>query len=283
MVTRALAAAKSVKHAGFVASKNLRRAALETSSSAKIRWGSFRFDPSRYPSHRFLGHSAAQGESRPVPRRVFVLWTGRNAMPAVRVHSLRRLEDSLGVPMELVTPDDLPRWILPEHPLHPGYELLSLTHRSDYLRAYLLHHHGGGYTDVKQPTASWGPVFNVLAAREDLWMAGYPEDSTGRVPRLGGSLERDLRLRFSDLVGTGAFVARPATPLTAEWLREVERRLDYFMDLLEVAPGGVRDEAPGYVVGWTQILADVLYPLMLKYRGRIHRTDALLPSFVDYR
>ena len=60
-----------------------------------------------------------------------------------------------GVDLVLVTPDNLGEWLVDDSPLHPAYEDLSLIHRSDYLRGYLMHHHGGGYIDIKQPLGSW--------------------------------------------------------------------------------------------------------------------------------
>ncbi|MEU5467039.1 hypothetical protein [Kocuria salsicia] len=55
--------------------------------------------------------------------------------------------------MELVTPENLSDWVLPQHPLHRAYENLSLVCRSNYLRASLTHHHGGGYCDLKASAA----------------------------------------------------------------------------------------------------------------------------------
>lgn len=78
-------------------------------------------------------------------------------------------------------------------------------------------------------------------------------------------------------------VARPRTPWTAEWLAETERRLDYFQGMLAMNPGAIRDEVPGYPVGWTQLLADILYPLGLKYYSRIRMDASLTPSIENYR
>lgn len=54
------------------------------------------------------------------------------------------------IPFHLITLDSLPPWIDPEIPLHPSFDHLSTIHRSDYLRCYFMHVHGGGYTDIKQ-------------------------------------------------------------------------------------------------------------------------------------
>lgn len=114
-------------------------------------------------------------------------------------------------------------------------------------------------------------------------MIGYPEDSPLRLPPLGGNLEFDLKSRFGLVVGSGAMIMRPNSPLTYEWLMEVERRLDYFAPLLALEQGGVRDERSLYPVGWTQLLADIMYPLCLKYSPRIIRRTEIMPSSIAYR
>lgn len=75
---------------------------------------------------------------------------------------------------------------------------------------------------------------------------------------------------------------RPRTPLTAEWLRETERRIDYFSDQLFEFPGGIRDEAPGYPVGWTDLQGAVFQPLQLKYLEHIQLDKDLRPITHEY-
>ena len=57
--------------------------------------------------------------------------------------------------IELVTPSNLNDWVLPNRRLHAAYENLSAIHRSDYLRAYFMHHYGDGYAGIKLTSASW--------------------------------------------------------------------------------------------------------------------------------
>ena len=102
---------------------------------------------------------------------VFCAWTGRNAMSADRSAALQSLMLNIGCPVVLLTPDTLTNWVLPEHPLHPAYPYLSLTHKADYLRVYMMYHHGGGYTDIKRVTRNWRPLFEALLSsrRIALW------------------------------------------------------------------------------------------------------------------
>ena len=45
--------------------------------------------------------------------------------------------------------ENLSSWIAEKSPLHPAYNYLSSVHKADYLRCYLMHHHGGAYSDIK--------------------------------------------------------------------------------------------------------------------------------------
>lgn len=137
--------------------------------------------------------------------------------------------------------------------------------------------------DIKVPTGSWAEMFTRLNGDPYAWVLGYPEDSKGRIPPYGGLMERDLRNYFSRVMGTCAMIARPQSPFTTEWFHEVERRLDYFLPLLKDCPGGVRDEVDVYPVGWTQILADITYPLSLKHHEHIRLDKELTPPDQPYR
>ncbi|RKQ34204.1 glycosyltransferase family 32 protein [Kocuria tytonis] len=289
-----LLAARQVKHALFVANKRRRRAQRSALFSAATvagrwhaRWHPYEFDPARY-RRSFVARdapatAAATAVPGPVRRRVFVLWLGENPMTPRRRENLAVLRERIGVPVDLVTAQNLHEWVVPEHPLHPAYENLSLIHRSDYLRAYLMHHHGGGYCDLKAPTGSWGSAFTRVGQDPRAWLAGYPELSAGQVTRLPGQLGKDLALYHSRLVGMGAFIAHAATPLTAEWLREVERRLDYYADQAAEFPGEQRGEVVGYPVSWTRLLGGVLHPLQLKHLEHVRQDPELRLDLGDYQ
>jgi hypothetical protein len=49
-----------------------------------------------------------------------------------------------------------------ESPIPPAYPLLTPIHKSDYARAYLMHHYGGGYGDVKHYQFDWRPYLERL-------------------------------------------------------------------------------------------------------------------------
>ena len=146
--------AQEAKHAGFVAKRKVIRLVRRAHNRVGQQVypllhpaGSYEFDPMRY--RRSFLYTTLDATPGPFVPRVFTFWTGDNDMSTRRRISLERLRADIGLEVVLITPDNLAEWVVPGHPLHPSYQHLSLGHRSDYLRAYFFHHHGGGDCDVK--------------------------------------------------------------------------------------------------------------------------------------
>ena len=161
-----------------------------------------------------------------VPYRVFCFWTGSNAITENRRKGLSSILEHAGVPVILVTPRSLDRWILPDFPLHPAYGFLSEVHRSDYLRTYFMHHHGGGYADVKTQTASWLPSFDRLAADETAFGIGYQEVSNGVAPVDDTALRAEMERNYRQLIGNCCYIFRPRTAFTQEWIDGMHALMD---------------------------------------------------------
>lgn len=292
--------ARQMKHAAFVANKQARRApsakkwqTLTTVAPTLSEIRPYRYDAQRYAGHNrgkeghelaFL-HMDPPADTSPseLPRRVFVVWTGENQMTANRVRNFNRLREVIGVPVVLVTPATLQEWLVPGHPLHPAYKYLSLVHRSDYLRAYLMHHHGGGYIDLKAPIGSWEAAFDRAQADSTAWVSAYGEVNAKVSARFPGPMGRDIALHWKQLAGPGAMIARSHTSFTGEWLREVERRLGSLAGRLAENPGDVRLGGSGYPVSWTDLLGKVYQPLQLKYFHHIRVDNDLLVGFSGYQ
>ena len=282
--------ARQVKHSGFVASKRasrtyeeLRWRGISAFSRSYSRRTLYEFDPSRYRRSFVVRSAPADTSSSDFPRRVFAVWTGNNDLTPHRARNLDRLMDTLGVPLELVTPSTVDQWVVPGEPPHSAYKHLSLVHRSDYLRAYLLHHHGGGYVDIKNPLGSWLGAFEAMEADPGVWVSGYGEINAKASTRMPGPMGRDIALHYPRLIGTSAILARSHTAFTGEWLREVNRRMDYYAGQLSEFPGGARGEACGYPISWTHLLGRVYQPLQLKYLERVRVDDSLLLEFENYQ
>ena len=289
--SRAVGVARQAKHRLFVARKHTRRAisraAVHGSNAAFSLFS--RAKPHRYTeglySGEFLdGPTAITARLAPVPNVIYCFWTGRNELTPNRVYNLNLLrERNPNTDVVLVTPDNLDQFLAPGYPLHPSYGNLSLVHKSDYLRAYFMHHHGGGYTDIKEPAGKWLPLVERLQQSPGKWALGYQEVSSDMCAQLPGRLGRDLRVHYRRLIGNGAFIMRPGTPLTAEWYQELHTRLDAYADALCECPGDARGTNSGYPIPWTGILGDIFQPLCLKYRNRLILDDRIKPSFRDYK
>jgi hypothetical protein len=228
-----------------------------------------------------------------VPRRVFAFWLGDAPMSEPRKQALDTLPNT-GVPVEFLSDADVARWVVPDQPLHPAWQYLSAVHRADYLRTYLMHHHGGGYADVKPTRASWSPTFDVIEDGGFLG-AGYPELGPGGVANMGVDFSRGryrsalsvkwwhlrwLRLNYRKLLGNCAYIFLPGTAFTTEWFRELQRRLDVLLPALEAHPARDPREKPGqmidgspsqYPVPWTYLLGDIFHPLTYRYRRQLSR------------
>lgn len=293
-------AARQAKHSVFVANKRTRHAlragkwrALTAVTPALSRVHPYHYDAQRYvgPNRGKEGHNLSFLQLAPpadaalseLPRRVFVLWTGDNPLTPNRARNLKQLREVIGVPVVLVTPQTLHEWLVPGHPIHPAYEHLSLVHRSDYLRAYLMHHHGGGYIDLKAPVGSWAAAFDRMERDPEAWLSSYGEINAMASARFPGPMGRDIATHWKSLVGTSAMIARSHTPFTGEWIREVDRRMDALSARLAANPGGARLGGPCYPVSWTDLLGKVWQPLQFKHFEHVSVEDDLLVTFTDYQ
>lgn len=222
---------------------------------------------------------------RPAPRRIFCLWTGDNPMSTNRERAMleiRRFNEP-DTEVVLVTPETLGDWVVAEHPLHPAYEDLALIHRSDYLRTYLMHHHGGGYSDVKAAQHAWAPAFDALDDDPEAWLLGYPEVSYRVVAPAPPPVRRQLQIHHARLLGNGAYIVRPGTPFTAAWLTEAERRLDAWARDLARNPGDISSGPPGYPVPFYGLLGEVFHPLCLRFHRHLRYDTRLTPQLRDYK
>jgi hypothetical protein len=207
---------------------------------------------------------------------IFVFWTGNNEMSEIRMHCLENIKKQSCCNVILVTPDNLKDYILPEVPLHEAYEYLHLTHKADYLRTYFMNFHGGGYCDIKRVKGSWVPYFDqLLESDENIYICGYPEISGGVARNVPSSAYREL-------IGNGAYICKPMTPLTQEWyndmitlldtklvtLRKYHTNLPSILTNVELAKG-----SKNYPIRWTQMLGEIFHKLCYnKYKDNLLRT-----------
>lgn len=189
-------------------------------------------------------------------------------MSAQRRECFEQFQRTCGCRVVLVTKDNLHHLVLPEAPLHPAYEYLSETHKADYLRTYLMHFYGGGYSDIKKTRGSWVKCFEDLR-QSDAWLCGYQEYAGG----VGWPPYAEF---WSDLVGNGAYICKPGTPLTTHWYNEMIAVLDKKLPELRENPAkfpqDVKSETSNYPLGWTEILGQIFHRVCYDYKDRLLKT-----------
>ena len=178
-----------------------------------------------------------------------------------------------------INKDNLSSWILKNAPLHEAYKFLSAVHKADYLRCYFMHNYGGAYSDVKVIEDSWLPAYQELNDNHFL-INGFRERSCFDAAR-GRGLIKDLwlALNFYRIIGTNAYVCKPNTAFTKEWMASINNILDQKYELLTHNPAEhPRDfyckkfddgHVSNYPLRWTEICGEVFHPLCLKYSKEI--------------
>lgn len=218
-------------------------------------------------NHLLFNQQISNNVNEESPLRLFCIWAGNNPVTPNRLASLEKIRKAnKDIEVILIDNSNLNKWIIPEHPLPKAYKDLSYVHRSDYLRAYLMHHHGGAYSDIKDIDEPWLPLINRLNLNKDAWVIGPQEISSFNCSPVKGKLGKDQEKFFMKLICPAAMACKPRTPFTHEWLNEAQRRLRYYEDILEKNPA----EQPwgdnlDYPVAWNALMGQIFSPLCLKY------------------
>jgi len=243
----------------------------------------YTFKSSKYKDS-FIGKATKENDVvlHNAPEVIYLFWTGNNTISENRMKGVTSLKKIAEVEVKFVTVDNLNDYILPNYPLHPAYENLSLVHKSDYLRCYFMLHYGGGYSDIKQTFHSWKKSFYELN-NSDFWCLGYAEEGFWCVPKIKGKIGKDIEKYFYLLIGNGAYIFKPYSPIAIEWMLELHKRMDELAPKLNQYPGDVFGKNPGYPVGWSYILGQILHPILLKYHEKIIQDNAIKPDMNNYR
>lgn len=226
-------------------------------------------------------------------------------MKGDRLAGYKSFIDNIGVPVCLITESNIAQFNKSGSPMHPvAFEsALSKNHLSDYLRVYFMHHYGGGYHDVKPHDASgnWANYFSAFA-NASLWMVGIKEQKRYHIAcdesyvlddarcdairtaaelkraaemtkTLQGSRGKCCNLVFDSwkesLLMNGAYIMRPHTSLTKEWLQNVETHVNAKYEDLKAHPAPYArccnpSKAP-YPFRWAEMHGEAFHPLQWKY------------------
>lgn len=223
---------------------------------------------------------------------IFTLWLGPYVLSPNRAAALQAIFQNSGRPVCFITDATLNEWVHPDYPLHPAYNYLSEVHRSDYLRCYLMHLYGGGYTDIKPVLQPWTPHFNALLDNDSLAL-GYPEISANAVAQLPGELGDQLRTHYAELIGFCSMIFKRRSELTHEWFNQTNTKLDNLFESLKLNPAKHPMDRNGvilpdntvsqYPLQWTELGGNIFHPLILKYRQKVIKSNAIMPQLFNYR
>ena len=223
-------------------------------------------------------------------RTLFCLWTGGEMMSDNRLLALWSIFRNTGCAVAFINKDTISEWIKPGFPLHPAFPYLSSTHKADYLRCYLMHHYGGGYTDIKKTTKTWGCFFDILEESNKLAL-GYTELPHG-IPHISGEFGELLRKSHAELIGLCAFIFKRGSALTSAWLGMTNSLLDEKLAMLQRYPACHPLDQTGillpngdkslYPLRWAELLGEIFHPIIYEYRNELLQAP-IEPYFGSYR
>lgn len=192
-------------------------------------------------------------------KTLFVLWTENNDLTPRRQKNLEIIKEKCGVELKFLNHSALLQYQLADHKFHEAFKYLSATHKSDYLRSYLMHFYGGGYCDLKKAEWDWNQYFDDLE-NSDKIIIGYK--LTGNLDVAVDPLDLDKEILINDwqnLIGFGAMICKPQTELTKMWFTNMTLALDKKLNDLQQFPAAhVRDKLgwvtnSGYPLRWAEI------------------------------
>lgn len=212
-------------------------------------------------------------------KTVYMFWTGNNKLTPNRLQSIKKFKLIANVNLVLITNKNLKNYILKSNPLHPGYQYLSETQKSDYLRAYFMNFYGGGYSDIKETTSDWSYLFNKLY-NSNYIAIGYKE-----IGKHGVAGNNKLKSKYNELIGCGAYIFKPDTKFTNEWYIKMMLLMDYYYLRLKKNPASFPQDScekkTNYPICWNTF-NQIFHPLCYKYRKSINR-DLPISIFKNYR
>lgn len=167
-----------------------------------------------------------------IPRVIRYYWDGK--LTSNRIKHLNTMQNKSGVPLEKMCAKNMIKYQVPEHPIHPGFFYLSAPHKSDYARAYVTYHYGGGYSDIKNCSEDWNKYFDELEKSD--------KDGIGtrRVENINGKLttfpKTDSHYNF---ISVSLFIFKKHSPLLKLWIDYLNKILEKNLDKLKKYPGRV--------------------------------------------
>lgn len=163
---------------------------------------------------------------------IFCVWSGENSMSPERQRCLSTLQLASECNVILVSPKNIHNFIDKDRQIHSLYPKLSLTHRSDYLQAYLLYHYGGGYSGIKPFGHSWRQSFERLKSSEYSF-TGSREMSPDHI----ASDNQEIKNAYRKLISMQRLIFKPKSKFALMWLDEVEKEIEKNAEALNKQDG----------------------------------------------
>ena len=90
--------------------------------------------------------------------------------------------------------------------------------------------------------------------------------------------------KWEELVGNGAYICKPQTPLTKEWYNEMILLLDEKLEKLKLYPSTFPQDCAEvsngkYPIEWNEMLGRIFHKICYKYKDKLLNT---LPISVFY-
>lgn len=225
-----------------------------------------------------------------VPFVIWAYWSGKE-MTGNRLLSFNLLVKNIGVPVFLVDHSNLHSLEIKEYPFHRGFKYLSWVHQSDYIRAYLLHHYGGGWHDVKATESNYIRVWDEFI-RPDIYIVGKEEIKGGAAKVFDG--DKWMPDYYQNLIAVTSWVGRPYTPLSEKLMKKFDDFLEENIDELKKYPAKhpreralkgktflsktiekVKNRFTGrqnnYPLEWT-LFGNLFHPVNLEYQENVSRS-----------
>lgn len=217
-----------------------------------------------------------------VPKVVFIFWfSHQDYIPefsARRFGALQSLITNINVPIIFITNENYNKWEIPEHPIHEGFKYLSGNHKSDYFRAYLLYHYGGGYHDIKWREKSWENEWEKFS-NPNIWIIGRRELKAEYIGYNPDKNEQWVQNEFQKLITMGWVISRPKNNYFGKLLKRIEEILTLKITELKLksAPNSRCGIGNGcneneYPLRWLEIMGEISHPLLLNYTEHIEYT-----------
>lgn len=213
--------------------------------------------------------------------KLYCWWTGSNEMSDNRKKCLKSLINT-NLEVVFINQNNLNKYLI--EPLHEGFQYLSEMHKGDLSQAYFMHFYGGAYADIKFLYHDWSKCAREVYENESVWIMGYKEKDAGSVAfNPHDKIYDNSRRNWRKLIGNGAFICKPKTPLTHEWYDSVINLLDNNLEKLKKNPAkhpmDHSSDDSDYPFGWAQVNGEIFHPLILKYTAHVSQN---LPKYLEF-